>query len=101
MTNKFFNRSETFRIKTHIAIEGNRQPFLPLFFYLFIFLLVNGVAESEFKHFSELIHYMSLFFLCCSSESGTNDNQDDEDYEEPSNYYSDDDRPSDDDLYIK
>ena len=70
-------------------------------FCRYFFLLVNGVAESEFKHFSELIHYMSLFFLYCSSESGTNDNQHDEDYEEPSNYYSDDDCPSDDDLYIK
>ena len=59
------------------------------------------MAESEFKHISELTHYMSLFFLYCSLESGTNDNQDDEDYDKPSNYYSDDDHPYDDDLYIK
>ena len=89
-------------LKLILSLKAIGNLFCRYFFIFYFFLLVNGVAESEFKHFSELIHYMSLFFfLYCSSESGTNDNQDDEDYKEPSNYYSDDDRPSDDDLYIK
>ena len=88
-------------LKLILSLKAIGNLFCRYFFIFYFFLLVNGVAESEFKHFSELIHYMSLFFLYCSLESGTNDNKDDEDYEEPSNYYSDDDCPSDDDLYIK
>ena len=86
-------------LKLILSLKAIGNLFCRYFFIFYFFLLVNGVAELEFKHFSELIHNMSLFFLYCSSESGTNDN--DEDYEEPSTYYSDDDCPSDDDLYIK
>ena len=88
-------------LKLILSLKAIGNLFCCYFCIFYFFLLVNGVAELEFKHFSEPIHYMSLFFLYCSSESRTNDNQDDEDYEEPSNNYSDDDHPSDDDLYIK
>ena len=88
-------------LKLILSLKAIGNLFYRYFFIFYFFLLVNGVAELELKHFSEPIHYMSLFFLYCSLESGKNDNQDDEDYEEPSNYYFDDDRPSDDDLYIK
>ena len=60
-------------LKLILSLKAIGNLFCHYFFIFYFFLLVNGVAESEFKHFSELIHYMSLFFLYCSSESGTND----------------------------